>query len=306
MGAHSMADGRSLTTISEADYDAIESAVMETERGRWFLREYARRNRNADTQVLLDAIGRLEQAVADDRVAQDLERLRANLKEMASAIAQTKTDIAAVQAVEHEHSRLFEASEALDAITRTTERATSDILAAAEHVQESAWILREAGGDPSLCDELDQRATEIYTAFSFQDLTAQRIAKIVQTLRYLERRIDTMIAVWDRTEAALDPGQASPPYQAHAPETATIDLDQSEIDTMIVGDGFFEQPNPATEDGSSQLAVVPIVAEAPGPATQDRSSHRAIEPDAAEPRLRLEAFAEIDLMPTREKLRAFT
>ena len=46
--------------ISEADYAAIEAAVMETARGRWFLAEFARRNRNADTRLVLDAVARLE------------------------------------------------------------------------------------------------------------------------------------------------------------------------------------------------------------------------------------------------------
>lgn len=41
------------------DYDAIQAAVMETGRGRWFLAEYARRNRHADTEVVLEAIGRI-------------------------------------------------------------------------------------------------------------------------------------------------------------------------------------------------------------------------------------------------------
>ena len=125
-----MADVRAVTTVSETDYDVIEAAVMETERGRWFLREYARRNRNADTEVLLGAIERLEQAVAGERAAQDVGRLRASLKEMATAISRTKVDIASLHEVEQEHSHLFVASEALDAITRQTEQATSDILAA--------------------------------------------------------------------------------------------------------------------------------------------------------------------------------
>ena len=42
-----------------ADYDAISAAVMETDRGRWFLAEYARRNRRADTCEVLAAIERL-------------------------------------------------------------------------------------------------------------------------------------------------------------------------------------------------------------------------------------------------------
>lgn len=41
------------------DYEAIQAAVMETARGRWFLAEYARRNRNADTERVLEAIERV-------------------------------------------------------------------------------------------------------------------------------------------------------------------------------------------------------------------------------------------------------
>jgi hypothetical protein len=48
----------------EADYDAISAAFMETSRGRWFLSEYAKRNRNADTRMVLDAVARIEQNLA--------------------------------------------------------------------------------------------------------------------------------------------------------------------------------------------------------------------------------------------------
>src|SRR5271154_4904176 len=49
---------------SEEDYDAISQAFMETSRGRWFLGEYAKRNRNADTRMVLDAVARIEQTIA--------------------------------------------------------------------------------------------------------------------------------------------------------------------------------------------------------------------------------------------------
>lgn len=55
--------------MPEEDYEAIEAAVMETARGRWFLMEFARRNRNADTTVLLEAISRLENQMTSGRHA---------------------------------------------------------------------------------------------------------------------------------------------------------------------------------------------------------------------------------------------
>jgi hypothetical protein len=53
----------------EADYDAISAAFMETSRGRWFLSEYAKRNRNADTRMVLDAVARIEQNLAAQKDA---------------------------------------------------------------------------------------------------------------------------------------------------------------------------------------------------------------------------------------------
>src|ERR1700686_2757489 len=53
----------------EEDYEAISHAFMETSRGRWFLGEYAKRNRNADTRMVLDAVARIEQTVTAQKQA---------------------------------------------------------------------------------------------------------------------------------------------------------------------------------------------------------------------------------------------
>src|SRR5262249_52610331 len=52
---------------SEQDYEAIREAFMETSRGRWFLGEYARRNRNSDTRMVLDAVARIEATLAEQK-----------------------------------------------------------------------------------------------------------------------------------------------------------------------------------------------------------------------------------------------
>lgn len=184
--------------LTEADYAAIEAAVMETARGRWFLGEYARRNRNSDTAEVLDAIERLERIVGERRAAEvvDADRLRLDLIDMAAAITRTREEIAAMSSDPRTDSRIGAATESLDAVVEATETATSEILSAAETVQEVAWTLREQGVDTEACDKLDANAVEIYTLCSFQDLTGQRIQKVVQTLRYLEQRIDAMMRIW--------------------------------------------------------------------------------------------------------------
>jgi hypothetical protein len=49
---------------NEAEYNAVYAAVTATERGRWFLTEFAKRNRGADTDLIMAAIARIETAVA--------------------------------------------------------------------------------------------------------------------------------------------------------------------------------------------------------------------------------------------------
>jgi hypothetical protein len=49
--------------VTDGDYNDIEAAIQETSRGRWFLSEYARRNRHADTNQILSAINNIKQTL---------------------------------------------------------------------------------------------------------------------------------------------------------------------------------------------------------------------------------------------------
>jgi hypothetical protein len=215
---------------TEADYEAIAAAVMETVRGRWFLTDYARRNRNADTELILKGLERIERLVRERPPAvAPAERVRIDLLEMAKAIAQTRSEIAAIKPDGDAKGTLSEATEELDSIVQTTERATSDILAAAERVQEIAWTLRERGAAGDICDSLDQRATDIYSACSFQDLTGQRTRKVVDVLRFLEDRIRAMIEIWGGAVPA--PAAVTTPHVGD--DRNVPHLAQGEIDRIM-------------------------------------------------------------------------
>jgi hypothetical protein len=237
------------TTPGAADYNAILAAVMETERGRWFLAEYARRNRHADTAEVLAALERLAaRTVGRPAGAQgDIglrdsgapgDRLRGELADMASAIARTKMEIASIRLEPAQGDRAAETAEPLDAVIRITERATSDILAAAKQVQDVAWTMREQGMEPAFCDRLDGYATEICTACSSQDLIGQRTRKIIHVLRYVEARVQAMHGLWDAApqpaaqateEVAVDPAPkvAAAPIAEAVPTAAAPACDQA-------------------------------------------------------------------------------
>jgi len=225
--------------LSDADYEAIEGAVMETARGRWFLAEYARRNRNADTNMLLKALDRIESAMRGEHSVEPVDRIRFDLVEMSKAIARTKIEIAAMKPDADHRGKFGEAGEELDSVVQQTEAATSDILACAERIQEMAWTLREQGVDGQVCDLLDANATEVYTACSFQDLTGQRTRKVIGVLRYLEGRINAMIDIWGldgamSAQAAETRAVAGDNVLLSGPAQPGQGLDQSDVD-MVMG-----------------------------------------------------------------------
>ena len=338
-----MAESRALSPLNEHDFGAIEAAVMETERGRWFLAQYAQRNRTADTNLILSAIAKLENAVSGERAMQQIERVRFDLVEMAKTIALLKIEIAASGADGAEASRFDEATEALDAIVRTTESATSSILEAAEQIQEAAWALREAGSDHKICDTLDRRAADIYTACTFQDLTAQRTQKVVRALRSLEGRINALVDAWQEggpiaADTSARAGDAGHKISA---------LSQSDIDVVIVENqpadliddvSFFSDPGldlfePLAEPAEQHALLTPDlveqsflddvlpekVAQAPAEdhhAENDLMFAEITAPDlltSDEPAIELShemvaspGLAEIDQLPIPEKLKLFS
>src|SRR3954453_9243072 len=254
--------------LSDADYEAIEGAVMETARGRWFLAEIARRNRNADTTMLLKALDRIESAMRGEHSVESVDRIRFDLVEMSRAIARTKTEIAAIKPDADHHGKFGEASEELDSVVQATEAATSDILACAEHIQEMAWTLREQGIDGAVCDLLDAKATEVYTACSFQDLTGQRTRKVIGVLRYLEDRINAMIAIWGldgamSAEAAETRAVENGKALLNGPAKPGQGLDQADVD-MVMGPAAAreaEEVAPPLQPEEEYVAHAPAVAD---------------------------------------------
>jgi hypothetical protein len=183
-----MTDSRSSPSLDARDFDAIEAAVMETERGRWFLAEYSKRNRLGETRVLLDAITRLEQNVAGPRPADETDLVRSELTAMRAALATAAAGLGGGEPAA--------ALEGFAGAVRTMESASTDIHGAAERVNEAAWRLRGWGGPAALCDELERAAAEISTACAFGGLTAARAGLLVDALRTIGERLDALPPAW--------------------------------------------------------------------------------------------------------------
>lgn len=185
-----MAKGNVVAGLSEQQYAEIELAVMETERGRTFLREYLARNRTADTRMLLDAISRLESALCLKAIEHEGGgEFTPALAEIASVVTATRTEIAAIR------NDLIAGGGALaqgpDAFTHAAEQAnslSSDLLSQVEQVEDLAWKIRELGVDVEICDKLDVCVEELMALCWKQDVSGQRAAKALSVLQYVNDR----------------------------------------------------------------------------------------------------------------------
>lgn len=244
-----MSDARSLSPLSAADYDAIAAAVMETARGRWFLAEYARRNRQADTEMVLSAIARLERLCTVPAASAEFSP---ELSETARAIAELHDDL--------DRSGVSGTSSRLSA---RIQEAASGILDAAEAIQEIAWTLREDGAAPELCDRLDRRATEIHGTTTIIEAGANQIEKVADTIAMLDASLrDTAEGstafLLDTPPPAPITSAAPQPPMSTKPATDPGDIDVVEASTQqrapLSEAGLGQQTRPYRRRNSTQVA----------------------------------------------------
>src|SRR5688572_10471775 len=221
------------TLPREEDYAAIAEAFMETSRGRWFLTEYAKRNRNADTSMVLDAVARIEQSLTaqrDETLEREASLQRLQQEEGLSA-QQAAEAVAAAAAAQ---DRLTEALaairnsveaaeesavEALDSLA--LEQRLAPVRKGARVLREIAWRLREIGNDGRICDLIDSQVTVIEKGtdqFSSEEARAAlRAAFAALQGRLVEFGDD------DRPSPVAETEAAAPSPAAETPAAATAE-----------------------------------------------------------------------------------
>jgi hypothetical protein len=251
---------------NEQDYDAIREAFMETARGRWFLGEFAKRNRNADTRMVLDAVAKIEetlaaqrQPVVEDRLPEALVAIRRAVED-AEASAGKALDPAAIEA-------------SLAAIPRGV-----------RIINEISWRWREIGADGRICDLIDSQLALIEAACAEVSAIDPR-ADLKAAFDLLKDRVeqtdvDGVAAPRAAARPRPAPAQAEPPV-AEAPVAEAPAAMTSE--TAVV---FTETPQ--------QIAPAPEAAVDESGVAED-AMDVAIGPEIAESHISVEeSFAALE------------
>ena len=212
--------------LPEAEFQQIEEFISRTPRGREFLREHIRRAQTGvaeEVRVLVSDLRDLWRQQADaNNLVNRVQVLRHELQDMSASISQARREIAALRPSEDGNDRFSTASNELDAIIVSTERASSEILTSSERILEMIGKLRDGGDDTAdLHSKIEAEVMEIFTACSFQDLTGQRTTKVINVLRYIEQRIGSMIAIWGEDKTPRDDLPPDPSTTAPTPTSST-------------------------------------------------------------------------------------
>ncbi|MCP1850743.1 MULTISPECIES: hypothetical protein [unclassified Bradyrhizobium] len=249
---------------SEEDYAAISAAFMETSRGRWFLGEYAKRNRNADTRMVLDAVARIEESLSAQRQA---AAAAIRDEQLAQALAALRGAIEAAQA---------SAIAALDGIS--FEQNLAPVRKGVRVIREISWRLREIGNDGRICDIIDSQVSAIEAGaaeVSMDDAKAVLDAAFAALARRLSEfdpdKAATPAAEPDVAEASV----AEPPAAAPVPPPVA---ESAAPDTAAT------PPAPPQEAAAAPIVEAAIPAAVPG-----TEAATAVMPQQSEAWLKAEA-----------------
>ncbi|HEY4173589.1 MAG TPA: protein phosphatase CheZ [Rhodopila sp.] len=168
--------------------------------------------------------------ISDDLTAKESSLLR-EVEELGQMIANTKSEIAALRVDDITDHDIPFATDELDAIVEHTAHATDAILESCEMLDE---VSATVSGDAAA--KLQAATTKIYEACSFQDITGQRITKVVNTLKTIEGKVAHIVGTFGKSAAGARDGADHVTTDAdllNGPQLPAHAMDQSDIDKLL-------------------------------------------------------------------------
>ncbi|MGA7804085.1 protein phosphatase CheZ [Bradyrhizobium sp.] len=170
-------------------------------------------------------------------IAPEEERvLKTHLVEMFGHISSMRREFAALQG--DSKGSFATMTDTLDAIVENTEAAGNAILESMETIGASVAKLQSID-DPtaaSACDEIVDSTNKVFEACAFQDLTGQRITRVIKSLQFVEDHINRLVRMWGKEELArlaAELAVQSGPDLMQGPQRSSVAISQDDIDKLF-------------------------------------------------------------------------
>jgi chemotaxis protein CheZ len=194
------------------------------------LAEIRARHPGSQPEMVAEVVRVVLSTLSGDLSAQETSLL-AEGEALGHTIARAKVEIAALRVDDITDNHIPFATDELDAIVEHTATATNAILSSCETLDE---VARSVTGEPAT--RLQDATTRIYEACSFQDITGQRINKVVGTLKTIEAKVVQIVATFgngDRETLDEFAGAATDAALLNGPQHPAVAMDQSDIDKLL-------------------------------------------------------------------------
>ncbi len=164
------------------------------------LADLRKRRIHVDPQDILEVVESVMGSLHGDSSGVN-SKLHADIEALADYISTVKAEIAEIRADKINAEYVPTASDELSAIVGATEQATNSIFEAVELIE---GLSQEMA--PDMADQVTTAVTGIYEACSFQDITGQRISKVVKALQSIEEKVQDLLVAFgeDAGEARRD------------------------------------------------------------------------------------------------------
>ena len=137
----------------------------------------------------------------------EMQKLKNELVIIHNAITRTKQEIATLHVSGFTGEQASRMTHELDAVVSGTEQATQTILSMVEEIDGIASSMidgEKEQEDKALGQEIQDRVVKVFEACNFQDITGQRISKVVNTWKFIEGHIGQMMEIWGGIDAFKD------------------------------------------------------------------------------------------------------
>ncbi len=171
---------------------------------------------------VIDKVGQNEQV--------SLNSIMTELRDLLLVIEETRAEIGMARPGDIKGKHIAGANDELDAIIDATSKATGTIMDCCEVIQEKA---AEAGGEPG--DVITEETMKIFEACSFQDITGQRVSKVMKTFAEIETKIDKLVSVLGIKggESEEEDTRSEDEKLLNGPQMASEAISQEDIDKLL-------------------------------------------------------------------------
>lgn len=186
-------------------------------------------------------------------------------QDLADYIEDARAEISSLSPDHDDSAGIPRAGQELDAIVEATESATDTIMQAAEDLMSF-----DSEDFDEYKNHVNDEVMKIFEACSFQDITGQRISKVVKTLNHVEDRVSKLISILGITSDSstsngakpiIDPetgelnGESNDEDLLNGPALAGEGIDQGEIDSLL-NDDVMETCEPISEETPAEESAI--------------------------------------------------